>query len=224
MPATGVMAREVVEAYGAQVGNHPVGTGPFKIASWKRSDQIILLANRDFRPTEFQGKRLPILDRIDIKIVEEYQSRVLGFLNGEFDFLEQLPESMKEMVLTDDAKLKPELARKGIVLAPFPVLQTYYMWMNMDDPVIGGYSKEKVALRRAIALGYNRDEDISTMKKGLALPPSRRCRRMCWATIRSTAARWLTIRRWPMRCWTVTAIVSRLTVFARSPTASRSHW
>jgi ABC-type transport system substrate-binding protein len=170
MPATGVVAREVVDAYGAQVGNHPVGTGPFKIGSWKRSDQIILLANRDFRPTEFEGKRLPLLDRIDIKIVEEYQSRVLGFLNGEFDFLEQLPESMKEMVLTDDAKLKPELARKGIVLAPFPVLQTYYMWMNMDDPVIGGYSKDKVALRRAIALGYNRDEDISTMKKGLALP------------------------------------------------------
>jgi ABC-type transport system substrate-binding protein len=170
IPATAVVAREVVETYGAQVGNHPVGTGPFKIGTWKHSDQIILLANRDFRPTEFNGKRLPLLDRIDIKIVEEYQSRVLGFLNGEFDFLEQLPESMKEMVLTDDAKLKPELARKGIVLAPFPVLQTYYMWMNMDDPVIGGYSKEKVALRRAIALGYNRDEDIGTMKKGLALP------------------------------------------------------
>lgn len=169
MPATAVVAREVVDAYGAQVGNHPVGTGPFKIGSWKRSDQIILLANRDFRPTEFQGQRLPLLDRIDIKIVEEYQSRVLGFLNGEFDFLEQLPESMKEMVLTPDARLRPELAHKGIVLAPFPVLQTYYMWMNMDDPLIGGYSKEKVALRRAIALGYNSAEDIATMKKGLAI-------------------------------------------------------
>jgi ABC-type transport system substrate-binding protein len=170
MPATGVVAREVMEAYGAQAGNHPVGTGPFKIGTWKHSDQIILLANRDFRPTEFDGKRLPILDRIDIKIVEEYQSRVLGFLNGEFDFLEQLPESMKEMVLTPEAKLKPELAAKGIVLAPFPVLQTYYMWMNMDDPLIGGYGKDKVALRRAIALGYNSAEDIATMKKGLAIP------------------------------------------------------
>lgn len=170
MPATGVVAREVVEAHGAQVGNHPVGSGPFKIGTWKHSDRIVLLANRDFRPTTFAGKRLPIVDRIDIKIVEEYQSRVLGFLNGEFDFLEQLPESMKEMVLTEDAKLKPELAARGIVLAPFPVLQTYYMWMNMDDPLIGGYSKEKVALRRAIALAYDRAEDVATMKKGLALP------------------------------------------------------
>jgi ABC-type transport system substrate-binding protein len=178
MPATAVVAREVVDAYGAQTGNHPIGTGPFKIGTWKRSDQIVLLANRDFRPTEFEGKRLPMLDRIDIKIVEEYQSRVLGFLNGEFDFLEQLPESMKELALTADNQLKPELVRKGIVLAPFPVLQTYYMWMNMDDPLIGGYSKEKVALRRAIALGYNNAEDIAQMKKGLAqqavtpLPPN----------------------------------------------------
>jgi ABC-type transport system substrate-binding protein len=172
IPATGVVAREVVETYGAQVGNHPVGTGPFKVGTWKHSDQISLLANRDFRPTLFQGKQLPLVDRIDIKIMEEYQSRVLGFLNGEFDFLEQLPESMKEMVLTDDARptLRPELTRKGMVLSPFPVLQTYYMWMNMDDPLIGGYSKEKVALRRAIALGYNSAEDIAQMKKGLALP------------------------------------------------------
>lgn len=171
IPATGVVAREVVEAYGVQVGNHPVGTGPFKIGTWKRSDQISLLANRDFRPMHFQGRRLPLVDRVDIKIMEEYQSRVLGFLNGEFDFLEQLPESMKEMVLTDDAKptLKPELARKGLVLSPFPVLQTYYMWMNMEDPLIGGYGRDKVALRRAIALSYNSAEDIAQMKKGLAL-------------------------------------------------------
>lgn len=171
IPATGVVAREVVEAYGVQVGNHPVGTGPFRIGAWKRSDQISLLANREFRPMLFQGRRLPLVDRVDIKIMEEYQSRVLGFLNGEFDFLEQLPESMKEMVLTDDAKptLKPELARKGLVLSPFPVLQTYYMWMNMEDPLIGGYGKDKVALRRAIALSYNSAEDIAQMKKGLAL-------------------------------------------------------
>jgi ABC-type transport system substrate-binding protein len=172
IPATGVVAREVVEAYGAQVGNHPVGTGPFKMGMWKHSDQISLLANREFRAMEFEGKRLPLLDRIDIKIMEEYQSRMLGFLNGEFDFLEQVPESMKEMVLTDAPQptLKPELARKGMVLSPFPVLQTYYMWMNMEDPLIGGYGKDKVALRRAIALGYNSVEDIGQMKKGLALP------------------------------------------------------
>lgn len=190
LPATGVLAREVVEAYPGQVGNHPVGSGPFLIGEWKHSDKITLLANRDFRPTVFhagpgvpaedralaerlEGKRLPLLDRIEVKIMEEYQSRVLGFLGGEFDYLEQLPESMRDMVLDADTTapvLKPALAQKGMALSLFPVLQTYYMWMNMDDPLIGGYSKEKVALRRAIALGYDGAEDISLLKKGLALP------------------------------------------------------
>jgi ABC-type transport system substrate-binding protein len=76
------------------------------------------------------------------------------------------------MVLTDAVTptLKPALAQQGIVLTPFPVMQTYYMWMNTEDPLIGGYSKEKVALRRAIALSYNSQEDITLLKKGLALP------------------------------------------------------
>src|SRR5471030_1006682 len=46
------------------------------------------------------------------------------------------------------------------------------MWMNMDDPLIGGYSKDKVALRRAIALGYDSHEDVVMLKKGPALPPN----------------------------------------------------
>ena len=185
MPATGVVAREVVEAYPGQVGNHPIGSGPFLLSEWKHSDRIVLSANPTFRPTVFhagagvapadralatalEGRRLPLLDRVEVRIVEEYQSRVLGFLSGQFDYLEQVPESVTEMVLAD-GKLKPALAAKGIVLDRFSVLQTYYMWMNMDDPVLGGYSKDKVALRRAIALSYNSAEDIALLKRGLAL-------------------------------------------------------
>ena len=192
MPATAVVAREVAEKYRApgEFGNHPVGTGPFLIKEWKRSDKIVLQANPTFRKTVFhtdaatmaalppadqaiarslEGRQLPLVERIEVRIVEEYQSRMLGFLKGEFDYLEQVPESLTDMVLTNGA-LKPELAAKGITLERFPVLQTYYMWMNMDDPVIGGYSKERLALRRAIALSYNSREDIALLKKGLALP------------------------------------------------------
>ena len=172
LPATGAVAREAAERYGSQLGNHPVGSGPFVMGEWKRSDRITLLANRDYHAMA-GGQRLPLVDRVDVKIMEEYQSRVLGYLNGEFDYIEQVPESMRDLVLDPDAAtpvLKPALARRGMVLDPFPVLQTYYMWMNMTDPVIGGYTKDKVALRRAIALGYNSAEDIALLKKGLALP------------------------------------------------------
>jgi ABC-type transport system substrate-binding protein len=172
LPATGAVAREVAEAYGLQLGNHPVGSGPFSVEEWKRSDKITLAANANYQQT-YQGHKLPQVDKVEVKIMEEYQSRVLGFLNGEFDYIEQVPESMRDMVLDPASSkpvLKPELAQRGMVLSPFPVLQTYYMWMNMEDPVIGGYTKEKVALRRAIALGYNSPEDVSLLKKGLAIP------------------------------------------------------
>ena len=165
-PASGVIAREVVEAYPGQVGNHPVGTGPFVVGAWKRSDKITLLANRGWPAPA--GQKLPLLDRVEVRVAEEFQGRVLGFLRGEYDYLEQVPESMTDMVIAG-GKLKPELAARGMELTRFPVLQTYYMWMNMEDPVIGGYTKEKVALRRAIALGYNSAEDIALLKKGFAI-------------------------------------------------------
>jgi len=183
-PATGVVAREVIEAYPGQAGNHPVGTGPFMIGEWKRSDRIVLVANpystAVFSATPgadpqdraiaaaLEGKRLPRVDKVEVRIAEEFQGRMLGFLNAEYDYLEQIPESMTEMVVRDGA-LKPELAARGIVLSRFPVLQTYYMWMNMNDPVVGGYGKDKVALRRAIALSYNSAEDIALLKKGFAI-------------------------------------------------------
>lgn len=160
-PASGVVAREVVQAYAGQVGNHPVGTGPFRMGEWKRSDKIVLLANRG-------ATTPPLVDKVEVRIAEEFQGRVLGFLRGEYDYLEQVPEAMTDMVISKGA-LKPELAARGLVLTRFPVLQTYYMWMNMDDPVLGGYSKPKLALRRAIALSYNSDEDIGLLKKGFAL-------------------------------------------------------
>jgi ABC-type transport system substrate-binding protein len=183
-PASSVVAREVIEAYPGQAGNHPVGTGPFMIGDWKRSDRIVLLANPystavfaatpGSDPADRQiaaalnGKRLPLVDRVEVKIAEEFQGRMLGFLNGEYDYLEQVPESMTDMVIRDGA-LKPELKRRGIQLSRFPVLQTYYMWMNMNDPVLGGYTKDRIALRRAISLAYNSAEDIALLKKGFAI-------------------------------------------------------
>jgi ABC-type transport system substrate-binding protein len=186
MPAASVVAREVIEAYPGQAGNHPVGTGPFMVSEWRHSDRLVLLANPASTsvfhtdavdspdPADraiaaaLEGKRLPRVDRVDVKIAEEFQGRMLGFLNGEYDYLEQVPESMTEMVIANGV-LKPDVAARGIVLTRFPVLQTYYLWMNMEDPVLGGYGKDRVALRRAIALGYNSAEDIALLKKGFSL-------------------------------------------------------
>lgn len=181
--ATSALAREVVEHYAAEAGNHPVGTGPFRLGHWQRSFKIELLANPRYqRQFQDQGqdeksraiaaalkdKRLPLLDKVEVKVVEEQQARVLGFLNREFDYLEQVPPPLSGMLL-EQGKLKPELASRGVQLSLFPTLQIYYVWMNLQDPVIGGYSKEKIALRRAIALSYDAAADIALQERGLAI-------------------------------------------------------
>ena len=60
----------------------------------------------------------------------------------------------------------------------------------MEHPVVGGYTPDKVALRRAIALAYDVDEEIRLVRK------ARRCRRSapiapltCRATTRRSRAR-----------------------------------
>lgn len=186
MPATGAVAREVMAAYGDDAGSHPVGTGPYRLKEWQRSYRILLEANPDFRETRYQpagpvaaadqpivqalaGRRLPLIGFIDIRVMEENQGRLLGFLGGEFDHLEQVPPALADVVLTGD-QLKPELAARGLRLDFFSPLQTYYLWMNMEDPVLGGYTPEKIALRRAIAMAYPQAEDIRQAERGLALP------------------------------------------------------
>jgi len=127
----GAMAREVVEAYGADIGAHPVGTGPYMLAEYRRSSRIVLTANPNFRTVTYvpagpippssqavadalKGRNLPLAGRIEISIMEEGQSRWLGFLNRELDFLDILPVAFTDQAL-DNGKLKPNLAAQGIV-------------------------------------------------------------------------------------------------------------
>jgi ABC-type transport system substrate-binding protein len=200
MPATAAVAREVMEAHARDPGERPVGTGPYLLAEWQHSEKMVLEANPGYRETVFQsmpgtgsadraiaaalsGKRLPLIGRIEIKVVEEQQALMLGFLSRQFDILEQIPPPLSRMALsgpihssiehsglTADGTLRPELAQQGIQLSLFVPLQTCYLWMNMDDPLLGGYTPDKIALRRAIALAYDRNEDIRVLEQGLAIP------------------------------------------------------
>ena len=49
--------------------------------------------------------------------------------------------------------LAPNLARRGITLDRKPGMELTYSYFAMKDPVVGGYTPDKVALRRAIVAG-----------------------------------------------------------------------
>ncbi len=181
------VAREVVERYGDDIMAHPVGTGPYKLDFWKRSSKIVLAANPEFRemfwdaePADddkagqetkrrLQGKRIPMIGKIEIFIVEETQPRWLAFLNEEHDFMERVPEEFAASVLPNNELALP-YKKRGIQLNRQKNLEVAYAYFAMEHPVVGGYTPEKVALRRAISLGFNIGEQVGVVLRGQATP------------------------------------------------------
>jgi ABC-type transport system substrate-binding protein len=48
-------------------------------------------------------------------------------------------------------------------------LVTVYTYFNMEDPVIGGYTPDKIALRRALSLAYDDQENANLIRNGTAI-------------------------------------------------------
>ncbi len=185
-PAMSALAREVVTRYGLDVGAHPVGTGPYKLGEYKRSSRIVLDANPGYRANTYApggpvpaawkpiaaalaGKRLPRNARVEISVIEEEQSQWLAFLNGELDLLEIFPSEFINELLVD-GKLRPVYAARGFQHQTFMRPNSWWTYFNMEDPLVGGYTPEKVALRRAISMAHNVDEYIRVVLQGRATP------------------------------------------------------
>ena len=111
-----------------------------------------------------RGKKMPQVGRIEISVMEEQQSRWLAFQGGELDLLE-LPQVFAPAALRGD-QLAPDLAKKGIYLSRILDPTVRYAAFNMRDPVLGGFAKEKIALRRAIVMAYDTAAEIAIILKG----------------------------------------------------------
>ena len=179
----GAVAREVIEKYRDKAGfvmGHPVGTGPYLLTRWTPGSRIILKANPDFRSfvwnfkastaedqkivKAMQGKKMPQIGVIDIQVMEEGQSRWLSFIKDEIDLF-ALDGELTVQAL-QNGKLKPELAKKGVHLSRITDPSIDYHYWNMQNPVVGGMGKDKIALRRAMAMAFSADNYINILQKG----------------------------------------------------------
>ena len=183
--ATGAVAREVIEAQGELSMQHPVGTGPFRLAEWRRASRIVLERNPAYRELRYsaepaaddtegqailarlKGRRLPMIDRVEISVIDEKQPIWLAFLNGESDWIE-LPDAFTE-VAVPGGRVAPHLARRGIRAERVVQPSTYYTMFNMEHPLVGGYAPAQVALRRAIGLAIDVQREIQVLRHGSAV-------------------------------------------------------
>jgi ABC-type transport system substrate-binding protein len=184
---TAAVAKEVVAMKGdasGRVMEDPVGTGPYRLGEWRRSQKIVLEANPDYRDVRYPaapagsppedvetakglaGRRLPLAPRVEVSIIEEAQPRLLAFRGGELDYVD-VPASLAQNVL-DGAKLKPEFAQKGVRLHRQVEPSLSFHYFNMEDPLVGGYTPDRIALRRAIVMAQDRKERIRVLANGQA--------------------------------------------------------
>ena len=180
---TMAVAREAVEAAGADVMSRPVGTGPYRLVEWRKASKVVLGANPRYRTIRYpesadpkhkalvdamRGKALPQIGRIEVSIIEESQPELLAFMQGDLDLMLLFGDDSKRVL--ENGKLKPELAKKGIQHLRFGNPSVTFTYFNLDDPIVGGYSNAQVALRRAIGMGFDIDELIRVLYAGSALP------------------------------------------------------
>ena len=171
------VAREVVEFYGdTDHASTRWAPGRSGWPQWRRSSQIVLERNPTYREMLLRRRaarrrRRGPGDRwrasragacrwstgVEVSIIEESQPRWLAFLNGEHDLVIAPAAARVRTLAMPNGKLAPNLAKRGMQLVRIgagPTSRCCYF--NMEDPMVGGYTPEKVALRRAISAGLRR--------------------------------------------------------------------
>ena len=170
-----VVPREAVEFYGERLSSHPVGTGPYRLAEWRRNYRMIFERNPkwaetgrvDAYPTTGEaedaarglltdaGKPLPFIDRIVSYVVADPATQWMMFLRGQLDESDIARDNWS-IVVDEQGELLPDLRARGIRLSITPQLRITYVGFNMDDPVVG----TNTLLRQAITCAFNSEEWI----------------------------------------------------------------
>jgi ABC-type transport system substrate-binding protein len=178
----GALAPEVGEFYGEDIMAHPVGTGPYRLAQWTRASRIVIERSPTYRLRTYDfaaatdlpdmagevarlaGRPTPMIDRVEILIIDESQPRWLAFQQGELDLIELPPQFLPMAV--PGGKLAPYLAKRSIKWRRTELADINLTYFNMEHPVVGGYTPEKVALRRAVSLAFDGHEYIRSIFSG----------------------------------------------------------
>jgi peptide/nickel transport system substrate-binding protein len=137
-----------VETYQEQ---HPVGSGPFKVARFKFTEEIVLEANKDYRET-------PKPERVIMRIITN-TSAALGMLpKGEINFLTDYRGDPK--LLTDLAKQNPNIEVVSTIDMGFRFVAPNQRRPPFNDP----------AFRRALSSATNRQLMAAAAWNSFAVP------------------------------------------------------
>ena len=186
-----IVPREAIESYGDRFSRHPVGTGPFMMqeSAWVQGKSMVVDRNPNYHETLYPsegmpediekgllqsaGRRLPLLDRVEITMFVEDQPMWLTFRTKQIDFTQVPAENFDEAFVKRGRRgnrtfaLKEDFANERIDWAAVPLLDFIFYGFNMDDPLLGGHDEKRRKLRQALSLAMDWDERNDTFYNGI---------------------------------------------------------
>ena len=139
------------EAAGSDFGVDPsvtVGTGPYKVESWTRNSEIVLVRNDNY-----WGEK-PDVDKVIISIIPDASTRNMMYQNGEIDILDL--ESLDSSIV--QSTYYTTYADKIVSLDKVNV---YYMTLNESMAPF-----DDVNVRKAIQMSIDRQSILDTVYGG----------------------------------------------------------
>jgi len=198
MPFTSPVPWEAVQYYDGEDGrphfrDHPVGTGPFRLAIYQKRLRMVLVKNESWYgvrhpewrapgatyPSEgsaadrrrgrldpaYAGKPLPFIQRVEFRLEKESIPAFNKFLQGYFDRSGIISESFDKIVLND--ALSPEMRARGIRLEKSVQASLFYIGFNMLDPTVGAKAGRRGRkLRQAMSLAIDVPEYLRLFQNG----------------------------------------------------------
>ncbi len=180
MAFTTPISKEVIKYYKNDLTQFGIGTGPYKLDSWKKNSHLKLLKNEFYHQSRYPakgdrfayendllkdaGEKLPFINQINFKIIKEAQTRWLNFKSGNIDLM-VLTKDHFSLALDATGKLNQEFIEQKIKLQIAPTLTYWWLAFNMQSKYLG----QNKLLRKAIAHAVNIDEYIEKFTNNIGL-------------------------------------------------------
>ncbi len=165
-----VVPHEIVEHYGKDFRNNPVGTGPFRFKYWKEDEILVLLKNEHYWEKD-GDQRLPYLDAVKVTFISDKQSAFMNFLKKELDFFNSVDGSYRDDILTKSGKMTSKY-EGTFQLIKGPYLCTEYVGILVDTSksLVKNSPLRLKKVRQAINYGIDKPKLIKYLRNSVGSP------------------------------------------------------
>lgn len=143
-----MVSPEALAKHGRKLGEHPVGTGPFRFVRWT-DEEIRVAAN----PGYWGGR--PKLDEISFRIIPQWERTMQEFLAGRIDFSREVEPLYLERIVTNPMTK----------LIRVPALSLYYLGFNLSRKPF-----DDIRVRQAFTKAIDIERIVLFVSRGTAVP------------------------------------------------------